>query len=37
MEYDKMGEHIGVQLLLLFLFGFFILWLVGDGDEDDER
>ncbi len=32
-----MGEQIGVQLLLLFLFGFFILWLVGDNDEDDER
>ena len=32
-----MGEGIGVQLLLLFLFGLFILWLVDEGDKDDKR
>ena len=30
------GEGIGVQLLLLILFGFFILWLADEGDKDDE-
>ena len=32
------GEGIGVQLLLLILFGFFIVWLVGEGSnkKDDE-
>ena len=30
------GEGIGVQLLLIILFGFFILWLVDKGDKDDE-
>ena len=31
-----MGEGIGVQILLIILFGFFILWLVDEGDIDDE-
>ena len=31
-----MGEGIGVQILLIILFGFFILWLVDEGDKDDE-
>ena len=33
------GEGIGVQLLLLFLFGLFILWIIDEGpdDEDDKR
>ena len=32
------GEGIGVQLLLLILFGFFIVWLVDEGSnkKDDE-
>jgi len=32
------GEGIGVQLLLLILFGFFIVWLVGEwsNKKDDE-
>ena len=32
------GEGIGVQLLLLILFGFFIVWLVSEGSnkKDDE-
>tara|TARA_R100001129_G_scaffold105490_1_gene72058 strand:+ start:1127 stop:1231 length:105 start_codon:yes stop_codon:yes gene_type:complete len=32
------GEGIGVQLLLLILFGFFIVWLVdkGSSKKDDE-
>tara|TARA_Y100000114_G_scaffold118551_1_gene113128 strand:- start:839 stop:943 length:105 start_codon:yes stop_codon:yes gene_type:complete len=32
------GEGIGVQLLLLILFGFFILWVVDEGSnkKDDE-
>ena len=30
------GEEIGVQLLLIILFGFFIIWLVDEGDKDDE-
>ena len=32
-----MGEGIGVQLLLLFLFGFFVLWLSDESDKDDKR
>ncbi len=33
-----MGEGIGVQLLLLILFGFFIVWLIDEGPnkKDDE-
>ena len=33
-----MGQGIGVQLLLLILFGFFIVWLVDEGSnkKDDE-
>ena len=33
-----MGEGIGIQLLLLILFGFFIVWLVDEGSnkKDDE-
>ena len=32
------GEGMGVQLLLLILFGFFIVWLVDEGSnkKDDE-
>tara|TARA_Y100000114_G_scaffold100889_1_gene94005 strand:+ start:1240 stop:1344 length:105 start_codon:yes stop_codon:yes gene_type:complete len=32
------GEGIGVQLLLLILFGFFIVWLIDEGSnkKDDE-
>ena len=32
------GEGIGVQLLLLILFGFFILWITDEGSnkKDDE-
>lgn len=30
------GDGIGVQLLLIILFGFFILWLVDESDKDDE-
>ena len=30
------GEGIGVQLLLIILFGFFILWLVDEDDKDGE-
>ena len=32
------GEGIGVQLLLLILFGFFILWVIDPGtDEKDDE
>ena len=33
-----MGQGIGVQLLLLILFGFFIVWLIDEGSDkkDDE-
>ena len=33
------GEGLGVQLLLIFLFGFFILWIIDEGpdDENDKR
>ena len=33
-----MGEGIGVQMLLLILVGFFIVWLVDEGSnkKDDE-
>ena len=33
-----MGEGIGVQLLLLILFGYFIVWFVSEGlnKKDDE-
>ena len=33
-----MGEGIGIQLLLLILFGFFIVWLVDEGSnkKDDK-
>jgi|TARA_B100000282_G_scaffold131512_1_gene94279 hypothetical protein len=32
------GDGIGVQLLLLILFGFFILWIIDEGSnkKDDE-
>ena len=29
-----MGEQIGVQLLLLFLFGVFILWITDEEDNN---
>ena len=33
------GADMGVHLLLLFLFGFFILWLVDENEnkKDDDR
>tara|TARA_Y100000816_G_C25653139_1_gene347133 strand:- start:131 stop:235 length:105 start_codon:yes stop_codon:yes gene_type:complete len=33
-----MGEGIGIQLLLIILFGFFIVWLVDEGSnkKDDK-
>lgn len=32
------GDGMGVQLLLLILFGFFIVWLASEGSDkkDDE-
>ena len=33
---NMMGEGIGVKLLLIILFGFFILWLVDEGDKNDK-